>query len=166
MTNNDELALNARDQHLPARYYLAECQECGEIMPSNKLHESRNTMAGDSDCYCPYCNAADCDIDDLGTGDEPAARAWNFQQKRIEALLADRDADKALIAELAGHLKNAHAFIENTEALGQEAASGILKCGGEEWNVDASKNALAAAGITLVVGGQDGNIARINRSDA
>jgi hypothetical protein len=79
-------------------------------------------------------------------------RAWNFQQKRIEALLAEHDADKALIAELGGYLKNAHAFIENTEAFGQEAASGILKCGGEEWNVDASKNALAAAGITLAVG--------------
>lgn len=152
MINNDEQAQKSRNQHLPVRYYLAECKECGEIMPSNKLLESRNELDGDGGCYCPYCNAADCDIDDLGTGDEPAARAWNFQQKRIEALLAEHDADKALIAELGGYLKNAHAFIENTEAFGQEAASGILKCGGEEWNVDASKNALAAAGITLAVG--------------
>lgn len=53
------------------------------------------------------------------------------------------------IAELGGHLKSAHAFIENTEAFGYEAASGILKCGDSEWNVDASKESLATAGITV-----------------
>lgn len=53
------------------------------------------------------------------------------------------------IAELGGHLKSAHEFIENTEAFGYEAAKGILKCGDSEWNVDASKESLAAAGITV-----------------
>ena len=46
------------------------------------------------------------------------------------------------IAELSSHLKSAHAFIETTEAFGHEASSGILKCGGTEWNIDASKDAL------------------------
>ena len=46
------------------------------------------------------------------------------------------------IAELSAHLRNAHAFIENTEAFGGEAATGIIKCGGAEWDIDASKAAL------------------------
>ena len=71
----------------------------------------------------------------------------------VDMVLADcatalEDAEKR-IAELGGHLKSAHAFIENTEAFGHEAASGILKCGDSEWNVDASKESLAAAGITV-----------------
>lgn len=68
----------------------------------------------------------------------------------ILSLLAERDADKALIAEqakriaeLSSHLRNAHAFIENTEAFGGVAATGIIKCGGAEWNIDASKAALS-----------------------
>lgn len=48
------------------------------------------------------------------------------------------------IAELSAHLRNAHAFIENTEAFGGEAATGIIKCGGAEWNIDASKAALVS----------------------
>lgn len=63
--------------------------------------------------------------------------------QNILRVLADRDADKALIAELSSHLRNAHAFIENTEAFGGEAATGIISCGGAEWNIDASKAALS-----------------------
>lgn len=79
-----------------------------------------------------------------GSGDEyaPIIR-WDEFQVISNAL----EAAESRIAALGGHLKSAHAFIENTEAFGHEAASGILKCGDSEWNVDASKESLAAAGI-------------------
>ncbi|WP_240740659.1 hypothetical protein [Lelliottia amnigena] len=67
----------------------------------------------------------------------------------VDELKEKLQAAEKRIADLGGHLKSAHAFIENTEAFGYEAASGILKCGDSEWNVDASKEALAAAGITV-----------------
>ncbi|MBR7613145.1 ead/Ea22-like family protein [Citrobacter braakii] len=67
----------------------------------------------------------------------------------VLALLDELEAAEKRIAELGGHLKSAHAFIENTEAFGYEAASGILKCGDSEWNVDASKESLTAAGISV-----------------
>lgn len=70
----------------------------------------------------------------------------------FESLLAERDADKKRIAELSAHLGNAHAFIENTEAFGREAATGIIKCGDAEWNIDNSKSALSEGGIKLEVG--------------
>ncbi|WP_236651409.1 hypothetical protein [Enterobacter cloacae] len=50
------------------------------------------------------------------------------------------------IAELSHHLQSAHAFIEHTEAFGHEASNGILCCGDAQWNIDASKSALAATG--------------------
>ncbi|GAB5071133.1 hypothetical protein SedNR2807_32260 [Citrobacter sedlakii] len=55
------------------------------------------------------------------------------------------DAEKR-IAELSHHLQCAHAFVEHTEAFGHEASNGILCCGDAQWNIDASKSALAAAG--------------------
>lgn len=70
-------------------------------------------------------------------------------QAACAPLLDELEAAEKRIAELGGHLKSAHAFIENTEAFGYEAASGILKCGDSEWNVDASKESLTAAGITV-----------------
>ena len=68
---------------------------------------------------------------------------WEFFLAGYSCSLAERDADKALIVELSAHLRNAHAFIENTEAFGGEAATGIISCGGAEWNIDASKAALS-----------------------
>lgn len=50
------------------------------------------------------------------------------------------------IAELSHHLQSAHAFIEHTEAFGYEASNGILCCGDAQWNIDASKAALASTG--------------------
>lgn len=55
------------------------------------------------------------------------------------------DAEKR-IAELSHHLQSAHAFIEHTEAFGHAASNGILCCGDAQWNIDASKSVLAAAG--------------------
>lgn len=98
MSNIDKQAL--RGQELTPRYYLAHCLECGVIMPSNKLIESRNYPDGDADCYCPHCNANDCDIDDLGTGEAPSVVAWNYQQKRIEALLDELEAAEKRIDEM------------------------------------------------------------------
>lgn len=98
MTKTDKQAL--RGQILPPRYYLAECQGCGVIMPSNKLVEAVNFPDGDADVHCPHCNADDCDIMDLGTGEEPGAIAWNYQQKRIESLLDELEGGAGRIKEL------------------------------------------------------------------
>ncbi|EQA2073144.1 hypothetical protein [Escherichia coli] len=59
---------------------------------------------------------------------------------------SEMEAAEKRIAELSHHLQSAHAFIEHTEAFGHEASNGILCCGDAQWNIDASKLALAAAG--------------------
>jgi|GEM_PF-3957692 len=86
-----------RGQSVDANFYLAECCNCGQVMPSSKLIESRNYMDGDADCYCPHCNADDCDISDMGSA---ASEAWNYQQKRIDALLDELEAANRRNAEL------------------------------------------------------------------
>lgn len=86
MTDITELAL-IKGQKVEAPYYLAECTECGKMYSSSKLIVSRNYFDGDADCYCPHCNADDADIADLGSGEQPAAMAWNYQQARIDALV-------------------------------------------------------------------------------
>ncbi|MCM8071625.1 hypothetical protein M8T87_00165 [Enterobacter hormaechei] len=63
----------------------------------------------------------------------------------ILSLLDELEAAEKRIAELSHHLQCAHAFIEHTEAFGHEASNGILCCGDAQWNIDASKSALAAA---------------------
>ncbi|MGE6006927.1 hypothetical protein [Klebsiella variicola] len=86
MTDITELAL-IKGQKVEAPYYLAECTECGKMYSSSKLIEARNYFDGDADCYCPHCNAEDADIADLGSGEQPAAMAWNYQQARIDVLV-------------------------------------------------------------------------------
>ncbi|HFZ1036398.1 TPA: hypothetical protein ACIJR9_003702 [Klebsiella pneumoniae] len=85
-TDITELAL-IKGQKVEAPYYLAECTECGKMYSSSKLIVSRNYFDGDVDCYCPHCNADDADIADLGSSEQPAAMAWNYQQARIDALV-------------------------------------------------------------------------------
>ncbi|HHG1100079.1 TPA: hypothetical protein ACPUI0_000833 [Klebsiella pneumoniae] len=85
-TDITELAL-IKGQKVEAPYYLAECTECGKMYSSSKLIESRNYFDGDADCYCPHCNAEDADIADLGSGEQPAVMAWNYQQARIDTLV-------------------------------------------------------------------------------
>jgi len=63
----------------------------------------------------------------------------------VLALLDELEAAEKRIAELSHHLQCAHAFVEHTEAFGHEASNGILCCGDAQWNIDASKSALAAA---------------------
>ncbi|HBX8196037.1 TPA: hypothetical protein MIH59_04105 [Klebsiella pneumoniae] len=85
-TDITELAL-IKGQKVEAPYYLAECTECGKMYSSSKLIVSHNYFDGDADCYCPHCNADDADIADLGSGEQPAAMAWNYQQAHIDTLV-------------------------------------------------------------------------------
>ncbi|MEG5371683.1 ead/Ea22-like family protein [Enterobacter hormaechei] len=64
----------------------------------------------------------------------------------VGRLRVEKEAAEKRIAELSHHLQSAHAFIEHTEAFGHAASNGILCCGDAQWNIDASKSALAAAG--------------------
>lgn len=87
--STDITALMAlKGQAVKAPYYLAECTYCGEMYPSKLLNGGEPLFAGDyNDCLCPHCNADDSLIADLGAGEETAVSAWNFQQKRIDALV-------------------------------------------------------------------------------
>lgn len=85
-TDITELAL-IKGQKVEAPYYPAECTECGKMYSSSKLIVSRNYFDGDADCYCPHCNADDADIADLGSGEQPAVMARNYQQARIDVLV-------------------------------------------------------------------------------
>ncbi|MCA7667238.1 hypothetical protein LE046_07410 [Escherichia coli] len=89
-----------RGQSVEGSYYLAECGHCGEMYPSNKLDGGESLFSGDyGECFCHLCGADDSDIADNGAWGSEAVTAWNYQQKRIEALLdenyrltAERDA--------------------------------------------------------------------------
>lgn len=115
MSNIDKQALRGLSVESP--FYLAECCNCGEIMPSSKLRESRNYPDDDGECHCPHCNADDCDIADSGAVGSEGVTAWNYQQKRIEALLDELEAKDRRIAELSashGKLREVMAGIHNT----------------------------------------------------
>lgn len=99
MTDITELAL-IKGQKVEAPYYLAECTECGKMYSSSKLIASRNYFDGDADCYCPHCNAEDADIADLGSGEQPAAMAWNYQQARIDVLVEALEKAQKRISQL------------------------------------------------------------------
>lgn len=99
MTDITELAL-IKGQKVEAPYYLAECTECGKMYSSSKLIVSRNYFDGDADCYCPHCNADDADIADLGSGEQPAVMAWNYQQARIDVLVDALEKAQQRIDEL------------------------------------------------------------------
>ncbi|MEG6347923.1 ead/Ea22-like family protein [Enterobacter hormaechei] len=146
MSNIDKQAL--RDQSVEGSFYLVECCNCGEMYPSNLLDGGEAIAdSGDyGDCYCHLCGADDTERADWGDVNSNEAKAWNFQQKRIEALLDELEAAEKRIAELSHHLQCAHGFIEHTEAFGHEASNGILCCGDAQWNIDESKSVLAAAG--------------------
>lgn len=118
MTNKQAM----RGLSVEAHFYLAECCNCGEVMPSSKLIESRNHMDGDADCYCPHCNADDCDIADMGSA---ASEAWNYQQKRIEALLDELEAMKRANAAQDDHINQQQNRIDQLEKGHSEAAKQI-----------------------------------------
>lgn len=83
-----------RGQSVEGSYYLVECCNCGEMYPSNLLDGGEAIAdSGDyGDCYCHLCGADDTERADWGDVNSNEAKAWNFQQKRIEALLDDLDA--------------------------------------------------------------------------
>ncbi|EPA8515285.1 hypothetical protein ACQ686_001087 [Klebsiella aerogenes] len=83
-TDITELA-QMKGQKVEGSYYLAECTDCGKMYPSNKLNGGEPLFSGDyGECYCPHCNADDAAIGDCG---DTAAKAWNYQQDRIDALV-------------------------------------------------------------------------------
>lgn len=75
-----------------------------------------------------------------GYGHVPVVHADDFEKQRAKLEAAEKR-----IADLSHHLQCAHGFIEHTEAFGHEASNGILCCGDAQWNIDASKSALAAS---------------------
>ncbi|EOW0181918.1 TPA: hypothetical protein ACY3JH_002909 [Klebsiella aerogenes] len=84
MTDITELA-QMKGQKVEGSYYLAECTDCGKMYPSNKLNGGEPLFSGDyGECYCPHCNADDAAIGDCG---DTAAKSWNYQQDRIDALV-------------------------------------------------------------------------------
>lgn len=106
MKNIDKQALRGLSVESP--FYLAECCNCGEIMPSSKLRESRNYPDDDGECHCPHCNADDCDIADSGAVGSEGVTAWNYQQKRIEALLDELEAKDRRIEDEIGRANREH----------------------------------------------------------
>ncbi|WP_251849619.1 ead/Ea22-like family protein [Atlantibacter hermannii] len=90
-----------RGQSVEGSFYLAECGHCGEMYPSNKLTGGEPLFSGDyGECYCPLCGAEDTDIADCGAWGSEAVTAWNYQQKRVEALLDELERKDKRIAEL------------------------------------------------------------------
>lgn len=71
-------------------YYVAECEECGQIFPSQNA-EGGGPIAdsGDyDDCYCPHCGHVDpeeCDNANL---------VWNVQQLKIITLTSQLEAER------------------------------------------------------------------------
>ena len=100
MSNIDKHAL--RGQSVEGSYYLVECCNCGEMYPSNLLDGGEAIAdSGDyGDCYCHLCGADDTERADWGDVNSNEAKAWNFQQKRIEALMDELEAKDQRIAEL------------------------------------------------------------------
>ncbi|MGQ8599503.1 hypothetical protein ACUTFX_01560 [Enterobacter hormaechei] len=100
MSNIDKQAL--RGQSVKGSYYLVECCNCGEMYPSSLLDggEAIADSGDHGDCYCHLCGADDTERADWGDVNSNEARAWNFQQKRIEALLVELEAKDKQIADL------------------------------------------------------------------
>ncbi|EMR0435666.1 ead/Ea22-like family protein [Klebsiella pneumoniae] len=116
---------------------------------SSKLIESRNYFDGDADCYCPHCNAEDADIADLGSGEQPAAMAWNYQQARIDALV--EALERAQAAERRWHRVASRVHeqacesdvkIDELEAI-RAAAEKLVRCKGR-YHSEQNYRALAA----------------------
>ncbi|MGQ7111133.1 hypothetical protein ACUOFC_21060, partial [Escherichia sp. TWPC-MK] len=80
-------------QRVEGSFYLAECCNCGEMYPSNKLTGGEPLFSGDyGECFCHLCGADDTEIADNGAWGSEGVKAWNYQQKRIEALLDELEA--------------------------------------------------------------------------
>ncbi|WP_317178865.1 hypothetical protein [Lelliottia amnigena] len=125
-TNKQALRIPEREKHNWGQAVMHTCDFCGQYAMAITSEDGEHSCASCLDAE--YATVLTC---------------------ALEMAIDRAEAAEARVSELGGHLKSAHAFIENTEAFGYEAASGILKCGDSEWNVDASKESLAAAGISV-----------------
>ena len=154
MTMTAEQLAQLRGQSVEGSFYLAECGYCGEMYPSNKLTGGEPLFSGDyGKCYCPLCGAEDTDIADCGARGSEAVTAWNYQQKRVEALLDELERKDKRIAELeARHtkLRESMAAIHNTIRLDGvgTSLSGLLSASKRAWEESAPD-----AGINLTVEG-------------
>lgn len=93
-----------KGQKVDGSYYLAECMNCGEMYPSNKLNGGEPLFAGDyGECYCPHCHADDTDIADCGAHGSDVVTAWNYQQNRIDALVEALEAEQQKSAKQGRH---------------------------------------------------------------
>ena len=113
-------------------YYVAECEECGNIFPSQTCDGGGQIAdTGDyGDCYCPLCGHVDpqeCDNANL---------VWNVQQlkivnltKQLEAERPQREtADRAAAAERLLRKASDKAFNEQYDrAEKAEASVGVLE---------------------------------------
>lgn len=134
MTMTAEQLAQLRGQSVEGSFYLAECGHCGEMYPSNKLTGGEPLFSGDyGECYCPLCGAEDTDIADCGAWGSEAVTAWNYQQKRVEALLDELERKDKRIAKL--------------EAI-SSAAEKLVRCKGR-YHSEQNYRALAALfGVT------------------
>ncbi|HEC6891064.1 TPA: hypothetical protein ACF6OP_003780 [Salmonella enterica subsp. enterica serovar Weltevreden] len=126
MTTLNKQAL--RGQSVEGSFYLAECGHCGEMYPSNKLDGGEPLFSGDyGECFCHLCGADDSDIADNGAWSSESVTAWNYQQKRIEALLDELEAAEKRIAELsASHSKLREGMAAIYNAICENGASTSL----------------------------------------
>ncbi|EGQ5301946.1 hypothetical protein I4B37_004236 [Enterobacter hormaechei] len=125
MSNIDKQAL--RGQSVEGSFYLVECCNCGEMYPSNLLDGGEAIAdSGDyGDCYCHLCGADDTERADWGDVNSNEAKAWNFQQKRIEALLDELESKDKSISFLKDQLAQLANFNPDWDKL--EAATDSLR---------------------------------------
>ena len=71
-------------------YYVAECEECGKIFPSQNCDGGGQIAdTGDyGDCYCPHCGHVDPEVC------ENANLVWNVQQLKIISLTSQLEAER------------------------------------------------------------------------
>jgi hypothetical protein len=85
-------------------YFVIECQECGAVFPSQQA-DGGGPIADTGDYYdaiCPHCGEEGPEeCDNVGL-------AWNVQQSKIVALLAELEAKDKRIAELESDLGLKH----------------------------------------------------------
>ena len=93
-------------------YYVAECEECGQIFPSQTCDGAEQIAdSGDyGDCYCPHCGFIDpleCDNANL---------VWNVQQLKIVNLTKQLEAERQRAADLVLHINTQANMLEKAES--------------------------------------------------
>ena len=142
MSNIDKQALRKRYSEKPT----PKCDICGARMTIQRMSGSRVTYGCSGAIYdetgCHYAEGRSLADDHY---EQSRVTVTDESDPDVLALLDELEAAEPRIAELSHHLQCAHGFIEHTEAFGHEASNGILCCGDAQWDIDASKSALAAA---------------------